>query len=101
PMSIVQALNENNGSNVYLKKVFWRDGQNKLPYQTWYNTIKNETIISSDGVIFEDTTEAALFYMERFPKADIDKNYVEKILKKENKMTKIINVEFFYLSEFK
>lgn len=101
PMSILQAINENNGSNTYLKKVFWRDGQNKLPFQTWKNTIEKETIISSDGVIFENAFEASLFYMQRVPKANIDKMHVEEVMNKENGISKKLNVTFYYLSEYK
>ena len=101
PMSILQALNENNGSNIYLKKVFWKDGQNKLPFQTWKNTIEKETIISSDGVIFENAFEASFFYMDRVPKANIDKMHVKEVMNNENGISKKLNVTFYYLSEYK
>jgi len=101
PMSIVQALDENNGSNIFLKKVFWRDGQNKLPFQTWQNSIEKETIISSDGVIFENALEASFFYMDRVPKANIDKMHVEKVMNEEDGISKKLNVQFYYLSEYK
>ncbi|QOP42679.1 ABC transporter ATP-binding protein [Sulfurimonas sediminis] len=100
PMSIIQALNENNGSNVYLKKVFWRDGQNKLPFQNWENVVAMETLISSDGVIFENALEAAFFYMERFPKKNIGKMHVAEVMQHENGFSKTLNVKFYYLSEY-
>ncbi len=101
PLSIVQSLNENNGSNIFLKKVFWRDGQNKLPFQSWYNTVKNKTIISSEGVIFENCEDASYFYMERVPKAQIDKMHVEEVMKNRDRISKKLNVKFYYLSEYK
>jgi len=100
PMSIVQALTQNNGSNVYLKKVFWRDGQNKLPFQNWQNVVAGETIISSDGVIFENAQEASFFYMERIPKANIGKIHVGEVMQHENGFSKRLNVKFYYVSEY-
>jgi len=100
PMSIVQALTQNNGSNVYLKKVFWRDSQNKLPFQNWQNVVAGETIISSDGVIFENALEASFFYMERMPKANIGKMHVSEVMQHEKGFSKKLNVKFYYLSEY-
>ena len=100
PFSIIQAIDENNGSNIYLKKIFWREGQNKLPFQEWENCIKNKTILSSDGIIFEDSKDASFFYMDRVPKANIDKIHVENIMKEENQFSKKLNIKFYYLSEY-
>ena len=101
PMSIIQALNENNGSNVYLKKVFWKDNQNKLPYQNWCNTVINETIIASDGVIFKNAQDASFFYMDRVPKANINKMYIDEVIRNEDGIAKKLNIKFNYLSEYK
>jgi len=100
PKSIIQALNENKGSNVYLKKVFYRDGQIENPYQEWESCIENRTIISSDGVIFDDHQEATSFYKERFPNKEIERDHVEKIMLEDEKISKKLNVKFYYLSEY-
>ena len=100
PISIVQALNENNGSNVYLKKVFYRDGHVKPSYQEWKDIKEKETIISSDGVIFKDHTDAAAFYMDRLPKAGIDLEHIKEIMIHDG-FSKKLNVQFYYLSEYK
>ena len=101
PMSIIQAIDDNNGSSVYLKKVFWRDGNNKLPFQKWKNIVSNETIIASDGMIFENSIDAAFFYMDRLPSAGIKQTHIEQIMKDENGTSKLINTKFYYLSEYK
>ncbi len=100
PMSILQALNDNAGSNIYLKKVFWRENENKLPFQDWQYAEK-ETIISTDGIIFENYAQASSFYMNRLPNARIDNMYVETVMKDREGIAKELNVEFYYLSEYK
>ena len=100
PFAILQALEHNNGSLVYLKKVFWRDGMQAQQYRKWSDVEEGKTLISSDAVIFEDVLEAASFYAERFPKAQIEAADIEEALRSENKICKKINVQFHYLSEF-
>lgn len=99
PFALLQALDENNGSLVYLKKVFWRDGQIKQVYQPWQE-LEDETIISSDGVIFENATEATSFYIERFPNKQLEHNHVELVMKTQKQFSSKINVQFYYLSEY-
>ena len=100
PFGILQALDKNEGSFVYLKKVFWRDGNMKKPFQNWHN-ITPDMILSSDGVIFKDTEDATQFYLERFPKVNLELNHIEEIMKTDEKFSKKINVKFYYLSEYK
>jgi len=100
PFAILQALEHNNGSLVYLKKVFWRDGTQAQKYQQWKNVRKQKTLISSDGVIFEDSLEAASFYAERFANKKIEKDEIEAALQTEKKLYSKINVQFQYLSEY-
>jgi len=101
PFSIIQALEKNEGSLIYLNKVFWRDGQKKKTFQNWKNVVEQETIISSDGVIFDNAEEATLFYIERFPNLKIEISHVNDIMQTENKFSKKLNVQFYYLSEYK
>ncbi len=101
PMSIIQAINKNSGSNIYLKKVFWKGAQKEQAFQNWYNMKDRETIISSDGVIFDNYEDASLFYMDRVPKANIDKMHIEEVMKNENGISKKLNLKFYYLSEYK
>jgi len=101
PMSIIQALEENNGSHHFLKLVFYKANSNKLPYQDWHDIVKNKTLISSDGTIFSDCIDAALFYMDRMPNIDINKDYISNIMQKENGNASKLNLKFYYLSEFK
>ena len=100
PFAILQALEHNNGSLVYLKKVFWRDGMQAQQYRNWSDVTEGKTLISSDAVIFEDALEAASFYAERFPKVQIEVADIEEALRSETKTCKKINVQFHYLSEF-
>jgi len=99
PMSIMQALNQNNGSNLFLNKVFWRGDGERAPFQEWPGIVENETIISSDGVIFENALDASLFYMDRMPKAKIDKDHVARVMAEHNGHSAVLNVTFNYLSE--
>lgn len=100
PMSITQALEKNSGSNVFLKKVFWRDGHEQLSYQSWQNVVPQSTIIASDGVIFEDAKEASYFYMDRMPNRKTDIEHVEQVMSLDG-FSKELNVKFYYLSEYK
>ena len=100
PFAVLQALEHNNGSLVYLQKVFWRDGMQAQQYQKWQNVVTEETLISSDGIIFEDILEAASFYAERFPNKTIEIKDIEDALASEKKISKKINVQFHYLSEY-
>lgn len=100
PKSISQALNENSGSHIYLKKVFWRDGENKLQFQNWKNIVPKKTIISSDGMIFEDHSEASYFYIDKAPKAKIDKKHINEIMQNRDGFSKELNKTFYYLSEY-
>lgn len=100
PRSILQALNQNEGSNIYLNKVFWREGGHQKLFQKWQAVRKNETIIASDGVIFANTEEATQFYTERFPNKNIEPDHIYKIMQTEEKLSKILNTKFYYLSEY-
>ena len=100
PFAILQALEHNKGSLVYLEKVFWRDGMQAQQYQKWQNIALGETLISSDGVIFDDVLEAASFYAERFPNKTIETEDIEEALTSETKISKKIKVQFHYLSEY-
>jgi len=100
PFAIIQALQENNGSLVYLKKVFWRDGHSRVSFQNWQN-ITPEMIISSDGVVFENCEDVTQFYTERFPKVNIKQSDIEEVMQSDEKNLKKINVKFYYLSEYK
>jgi capsular polysaccharide transport system ATP-binding protein len=100
PMSILQALNQNDGSNVYLQKVFWREGEQQRLFQPWENAVENETIISSDGVIFADAEEATKFYIERFPEQSIEADHVQNMMQTQEKFSKKLNIKFHYLSEY-
>ena len=100
PISFTQAFNENSGSHIYLKKVFWRSGEKEHNFQEWPNIIKNETIISSDGVIFKNELEASLFYIDRVPAAKIEKTHVSEVMQTETKTSKELNIKFYYLSEY-
>lgn len=100
PMSIVQALEQNQGSHIYLKKVFWRDGEVKNPFQLWENVVENETIISSDGMIFENEVEARSFYQERLPKVIIEEDHISHIMQTKKKFSNRLNVKLHYLNKF-
>ncbi len=100
PYAIMQAVNENNGSNIFLKKVFWLDGEEQPKYQMWPNIIENETIVA-EGIVFEDALAASLFYMDRVPKANIDKIHVENVMKNSKGLSEALKVKFTYFSEYK
>ena len=97
--AIVQAINENSGSNVFLKKVFWLDGEEQPKYQNWHEIIEKETIVA-EGIVFEDALAASLFYMDRVPKANIGKMHIEDIMRTKNGLSVALKVKFAYLSEY-
>ncbi len=99
-MSIIQALDQNNGSNVFLKKVFYRNGLEMPEYQEWYDIEENKTIISSDGVVFQNSLKADEFYIERMPEKGIKYGHVEEILSSDG-ASDLLEVQFYYLSEYK
>lgn len=100
PFSIQQAINENNGSHLYLKKIFWMSGGKQEPFQKWELCVPKQTIICSEGIIFENALEASLFYIDRVPKANLDKNHVTEIMQTTSKVSPELNVKFHYLSEY-
>ena len=100
PFAILQALEYNNGSLVYLKKVFWRDGKQKQSYQPWGDITEEETIISSDAVVFKNSIEATSFYIERFPNKNLENDHVERVMQTQKKFSDKTNVQFYYLSEY-
>jgi len=100
PYGILQALDENMGSHVYLKKVFWRDGQAKKSYQKWPNVEDAKEIVSSDGVVFQTDDEATVFYRERFPNRGVTVEDIRSALRSDDGLLKKINVIFYYLSEY-
>lgn len=100
PFGIDQAINENNGSHVYLKKNFWKSGTEQPKYQKWQKCVDGKTVICSQGIIFKDAKEASLFYMDRVPKAGIDKNHVAEVLKTPSQLSPALKVKFHYLSEY-
>ena len=98
--SIKQALEQNYGSHAYLKKVFWREGNKKAVFHDWPFTVENETIISSDGMIFDNALEASLFY-KRSSDVEIGKKHVANIMENRDGYSKVLDMKFQYLSEFK
>jgi capsular polysaccharide transport system ATP-binding protein len=99
PFSIIQALEKNNGSHMFLKKVFYKDGHPKPLFQKWQH-FDDATIIGSDGVIFENAEEATSFYRERFINKKIDEDHIANVLLTEEKFSALLSVKFYYLSEF-
>jgi capsular polysaccharide transport system ATP-binding protein len=100
PYGIIQAIEQNNGSHTYLKKVFYRDGTIVKPYQNWDNYVENETIISSDGIIFDNANEATSFYRDRISHITIEDQHIENIVKQNKILSKKLNIKFYYLSEY-
>jgi len=99
PYAIQQAIEKNSGSLVYLKRVFYRDGEKPKPYKRWEN-VEDNTLICSDGIIFESIDDAVSFYKERLPKAEVTYEDIAMALKSENKLAEKIFVKFYYLKEF-
>jgi len=100
PKSIQQAMTQNNGSNVFLKKVFWFEGTQKPEFQEWQNVVENETIIASDGIIFSSSKEAYYFYADLHKGIKLEPDHIEKVLLKDGKSDKL-KINFKYLSEYK
>lgn len=99
PKSVQQALKNNNGSHVYLHKVFWYEGDAQPPFQKWQSTKEKETIIASDGIIFTSSKEAYYFYRERHPKLDLSETHIDEVLQGDGR-SKLLKLNFYYLSEF-
>lgn len=99
PFSIIQALEKNNGSHIFLKEVFYRDGHSKPLFQKWRN-VYDTTIIASDGVIFENVQEATVFYRERFSNITIEEQHIANVLATQEKFSTLLRIKFHYLSEF-
>lgn len=100
PKSVQQALKFNNGTHVYLNKIFWYEDEETPMYQQWKNIVDKETIIVSDGNIFNNSKEAYYFYNEKHKKLQLSKTHIDDILQN-NGFSKILKLQFYYLSEFK
>lgn len=100
PLGFVQALEHNNGSHAYLKKVFYKDGLQKKPFQKFENCVPMQTLITSDGVIHETIEDALSFYQERFKNANVTIQDLKETMQSQEKVCKKINVKFYYLSEY-
>lgn len=100
PLSIIQALDHNNGSHIYLKKVFWKDGQSEKPFQQWQNTLPQKNIISTDGMIFEDSGDAADFYHERHPNLGVSSEEIERVTQSGELFRKNMKLRFYYLDNY-
>ena len=99
PRSIQQSMEHNEGTNIFLNKQFWFEGDTKPSYQKWQNIVKNQTIIASDGVIFQDFREAYYFYLDRIKGVVTDANHIEEVLL-EDGFSKKLNTKFYYLDKF-
>jgi len=99
PFSIMQAIDENKGSHVYLHAVFWRAGTERAAFQNWQEIEEGQTLICSEGIVFADALEASLFYMDRVPKAKIDKDHVQKVLEENAGYSQSLSVQFSLLKE--
>ena len=97
--SISQALKQNNGSCMYLNKVFWIEGKEKPIFQKWKEIVEKETIISTDGIIFRNALEASIYYNKKTQKNKISELDIKNAIK--TMVFTEINVKFYYLSEFK
>lgn len=98
--SINQAINQNRGSHIFLKKLFWYEDTQKPEFQEWEKTLERVTVISSDGIIFSTTKEAYYFYKEVQKNIPIEENHIEMILQKDG-FSELLKVKFTYLSEYK
>ncbi len=101
PYGIIQAIEKNSGSHVYLKKVFYKDGQEQPKYKQWSSIIAQKTIICSDGIVFEDVDEAIDFYKDRMPNAKFSKeNILQALQAEDNNFVQQLKVSFYYLEQF-
>lgn len=99
PKSIQQALSRNNGSHIFLKKVFWYEKTEEPIYQKWEDVEPRQTVIASDGIIFNSPKEATFFYAERHPNLELGPQHVEACLQKDG-YSEVLKITFYYLSEF-
>lgn len=100
PKSIQQAISQNNGSHIFLKKVFWFEDTSKPEFQEWQNIVDKETIIASDGIIFSNSKEAYYFYADLHKSIKLEPNHIDKVLL-EDGFSKKLKINFKYLSEYK
>ena len=99
-LSVLQALNFNQGSHLFLKKVFWLENEKKRPFHIWPYTIPAKTLLASDGLIFSDTIQATTFYKARGFKDKIDDKHIKEILLKSQGYSEILKIQFFHISEY-
>ena len=99
PRSVQQALGQNNGTHVFLKKIFWYEGDATPQYHRWDNVVEKQTIIASDGIIFNSAKEAYYFYSQRYKKLEIEPDHIEKCLTNDG-FSDILKITFYYLSEY-
>lgn len=100
PMSISQALKKNNGSHMFLRKVFYKDENQRPIFQNWMNVQPEVTLISNEGVIFTNTSHADEFYMERTQNKNLYLGHLETVMN-DNGFSELLNLKFYYLSEYK
>jgi capsular polysaccharide transport system ATP-binding protein len=100
PKSMQQAIEQNNGSHVFLKKVFWYEDRPKPEFQEWQNIVEKGTIIASDGIIFSSAKEAYYFYTDLHKGTELEPSHIDKLLL-ENGFSEKLKINFKYLSEYK
>lgn len=98
PTSIRQALNQNNGSHHFLKKVFWYEGTTGSKFQNWQN-IKEGMLIASNGMVFSSSKEAYYFFKEALKNVEFEEDHIDKVLLEDGVSDKL-KVKFYYLSEY-
>ncbi|MDQ1244570.1 MAG: capsular polysaccharide transport system ATP-binding protein [Campylobacterota bacterium] len=98
PTSVRQALNQNNGSHQFLKKVFWFENTDEPKFQNWQN-IKEGMVLTSNGIIFNSSKEAYYFFKEAGKNIELEEDHIEKALKNDGVSDKL-KIKFYYLSEY-
>lgn len=98
PKSVLQAINQNNGSHQFLRKVFWYENTKEPKFQNWQN-VKNGMIITSNGIVFNSSKEAYAFYAEAFKNITLEKNHIDEVLSNDGFSDKL-KIRFYYLSEY-
>ena len=99
PRSIQQSLTKN-GSNLWLKKVFWYEGSSKPNFEIWDNLKENnEAIISSDGMIFLSDKEAYYFYNNLKKDKRLSLNHISEVIQGDG-YSDLLKIKFQYVSEY-
>lgn len=90
--SINQAINKNEGSHMFLKRVFSKGKKELKSFQQF----QNMRYVASDGMCFRNKKQIIDYYAKIY---EIKRGDIRQVLESENKYLEEIDIEFFTIGE--